>query len=46
MEVERGVGKGKHTFVEFSLLHLVVELLLQIALVGVGEFGEVEVGEG
>lgn len=31
---------------DFGFLHLVADLLLQVALVGVGELGEVEVGLG
>lgn len=43
-----GKKRGWITFLDLSLLHLVADLLLQVALVVVGEFGEVEVrlGEG
>lgn len=40
-------GKGEgHTLLQFRLLHLVAQVCLQLALVGVGELGEVDVGLG
>lgn len=45
----KGREEGAYlTFLDLSLLHLVADLLLQVTLVVVGEFGEVEVrlGEG
>lgn len=46
--MEGGRKEEGFTFLKLSLLHLVSDLLLQVALVGIGEFGEVEIwlGEG
>lgn len=39
-------GKGQRTFLNLSLLHLILQPLLQVALFGVGEAGDVELGLG
>ena len=48
----RGKGRqkegeeGKFTFLNFGLLHLILETLLEFSFVVVGELGEVELGLG
>lgn len=40
------VAREGRTFLDFGFLHLVTDLLLEVALVVVGELGDVEVGGG
>lgn len=37
---------GGRTLLQFRLLHLVAQVCLKLALVGLGELGEVDVGLG
>ena len=39
-------GQGEVTFLDFGLLHLILEVLLEFSFVVVGELGEVELGGG
>ncbi len=42
----REFGEGVHTILDLGLLHLVLERLLELALVGVGEAVELGLGDG
>ena len=45
-EEGRGENRVGVTFLDFGLLHLVLEILLEFSFVVVGELGEVELGLG
>ena len=38
--------RGKFTFLDFGLLHLILEILLEFSFFVVGELGEVKLGGG
>ena len=46
MKEEGARRQGEITFLDFGLLHLILEILLEFSFFVVGELGEIELGGG